>query len=392
MKRKISTLDNISSKGLEVFGQKYDKIDDLNKAQAWIIRSSDLHSKAFPDDLRAIGRAGAGTNNIPLDVCSEKGIVVFNAPGANANAVTELAIAMLLLSSRNIYGGINWVKENSDQENIGKVAEKAKKQFVGNEIRGKTLGIIGLGAIGHMLANSASGLGINVIAYDPGIRIEYALRLSTNVCLAESLEDVLSQADFISIHIPLSDKTEKFISKKELAQMKKGAVLLNFSRDKICDEVEVGHFLESRHLGRYIVDFPNDTNTKFKNTIITPHLGGSSHEAEVNCAVSVCSSVKTYLETANIQNSVNYPNLSLGQMTSKTRILVLHKNKPNLITKMTKRLGDQGYNIIKMVSDSRGEYAAVIIDLDDLIERSFIMELQNHPDILRVRVLYKEDK
>lgn len=391
MKRKVATMNKISPKGIQEFGEMYHITDNVEEAQALLIRSKDLHNMEFPKELRAIARAGAGTNNIPLEVCAEKGIVVFNTPGANSNAVSELVMAMIILSTRDIWSSIDWVKKNQDDDNISKNAEEAKKSFVGGEIRGKTLGVIGLGAIGYKVANSAIGLGMNVLAYDPKMKLEVALRLTRKVETTESIDEIFAKSDYISVHVPLNKFTKKLIGEKEIDKMKDGVILLNFARDEIFDEEVVGKALESGKVAKYVVDFPNNLNTKFKNTIITSHIGGSTNESEENCARDAAIEVKRYLETGNIVNSVNYPDVSLGELEHDTRIIVLHRNKPNVITNIASMLGEGGYNIQKMASDSKGDYAAALIDVTEHVEREFMMKLMESPNILRVRVLHGQE-
>ena len=324
-------------------------------------------------------------------MCAEKGIVVFNTPGANSNAVSELVMAMIILSTRDIWSSIDWVKKNQEDDNISKNAEEAKKSFVGGEIRGKTLGVIGLGAIGYKVANSAIGLGMNVLAYDPKMKLEVALRLTRKVETTESIDEIFAKSDYISVHVPLNKFTKKLIGEKEINKMKDGVILLNFARDEIFDEEVVGKALESGKVAKYVVDFPNNLNTKFKNTIITSHIGGSTNESEENCARDAAIEVKRYLETGNIVNSVNYPDVSLGELEHDTRIIVLHRNKPNVITNIASMLGEGGYNIQKMASDSKGDYAAALIDVTEHVEREFMMKLMESPNILRVRVLHGQE-
>lgn len=390
MIRKIACLNAIDQKGLDVF-QYHNITENKDVADAWLVRSAKLHDQDFPSTLRAIGRAGAGVNNIPLDRCADEGIVVFNAPGANANGVSELVIAMMVLASRDIIGGVNWVQANRDKENITELTESEKRAFVGTELRGKTLGIIGLGAIGHLVANAAVGMGMKVIGYDPMIPVEYAWRLSRQVQHAETPEQAITQSDFVSLHIPLTDKTRQIVNKEQLDKMKTGAILLNFARDLLCDEDDVLDALESGKLRRYVVDFPNPKNVLFPNTIVTPHIGASTLESEEKSANMVAEDVKEYLEQGNIAHSVNYPAVSLGIQETETRIVALHRNRPNMITQISSMLGDAGYNIAKMISDSRGDYAAAIVDVNDCLDRDFIMQLIEHPDMLRIRVLHIDD-
>lgn len=391
MERKVALLNKISDKGLAALPDNYSITKDQNEADGWLVRSAKLHDTEFPAGLRAIARAGAGVNNIPLDRCAEQGIVVFNTPGANANGVSELVITSMVLASRDVLGGMNWVRSLPEDDNIAAAVEKGKSSFVGNEIRGKTLGIIGLGAIGHMVANAAVGMGMKVLGYDPAIPVHYAWRLSRQVKHISKLEELLPQCDFVTIHVPLTDKTRGMIGTREVAQMKQGAVLMNFSRDVLCNEDAVKEALEDRKLKRYVVDFPNPKNTTFPNTLVIPHLGASTEESEENCALMAVNELTHYLEEGNIKNSVNYPSVSLGPLSSPTRVVVLHRNLPKVITKMAGLIGDAGYNIEQMVSGSRGEYSCAIFDIADKMDREFPKQLEKEDAILKVRVIQKDN-
>lgn len=387
MDRKIACINKISDRGLALLRDNYEITAEPQEAHGWLVRSAKLHDSVFPKSLRVIGRAGAGVNNIPLDRCAEEGIVVFNTPGANANGVTELVVAGMILASRDVIGGTNWIREQGEIQDIAAAAEKAKAAFVGTEIRGKTLGIIGLGAIGHLVANAAVGLGMEVLGFDPSIPVQYAWRLSRSVKHIEKLEEMLPRCDYLTIHVPLNDKTRKMIGVKELALIKKGAILLNFSRDALCDEDAVLNALKDGKLRRYVVDFPNSKNVTFPNTIVTPHLGASTDESEENCAVMAVEEIQNYLDYGNIVNSVNYPDVSLGMLNSPTRVVVMHRNIPNAINRMASLFGDAGYNIEQMVSNSRGKYAAAIIDVSEPLARDFVLQLREHEEVLKVRVI-----
>ncbi len=390
MDRKIACLNKISDKGLAILRDNYEITTNPEEAHAWLVRSAKLHDATFPDTLRAIGRAGAGVNNIPLDACAEKGIVVFNTPGANANGVTELVIAAMILGSRDIIGGTNWVRAQAADAGIAAAAEKAKSQFSGTEIRGKTLGIIGLGAIGHMVANAAVGLGMDVQGYDPSIPVEYAWKLSRQVEHNAKLEEMLPKCDYLTIHVPLNDKTRKMIGTKELALLKPGAILLNFSRDELCDEEAVRSSLEAGKLRRYVVDFANEKNVTFPNTIVTPHLGATTDESEENCAVMAVEELMNYLDYGNIVNSVNFPDVSLGRLSSSSRVVVMHRNVPGTINKITALFSEHGYNIEQMVSNSRGQYAVVMMDVLPPLTREFLENLNLYDEILKIRVIQKD--
>jgi D-3-phosphoglycerate dehydrogenase len=349
-----------------------------------------LHGKTLPSRLRAIGRAGAGVNNIPLDACVQQGIVVFNTPGANANAVAELVIAGMLMASRDIVGGINWLRTLEATPDIGAKVEKGKKNFAGTELRGKKLGVIGLGAIGHLVANVAVSLGMEVYGYDPYISVNYAWRLSRSVRHVENLEEVLKECDYITIHVPLMDATRMMIGAQQVAMMKEGVILLNFSRDSLVDEEAVGAALQSEKIRKYVTEFANEKNVAFTNTIIIPHLGASTEESEENCAVMVVEEVQDYLNNGNIANSVNFPAISLGSLKSPTRVVVLHKNVPGIISKITTLFSNFNFNIEQMISASRGSVACALFDVEQTMQREFAMQLSNQDNILKVRVIQKD--
>lgn len=387
MKRKISCLNPISDKGLANLRDHYSITSEALDADAWLIRSANLLDTSFPDGLRAIGRAGAGVNNIPLERCAEEGIVVFNTPGANANAVSELVIASMILASRDIIGGSTWIREQEDTNGIAATAEKVKKRFVGTEIRSKVLGVIGLGAIGHLVANAAVGMGMTVLGYDPQIPIEYAWRLSRQVRNVSQLEELLPLCDYITIHVPLTKSSKHMISTRELALMKHNSILLNFSRDQLCDEEAVLHALTKQKLKQYVIDFPNEKNVRFPNTLVTPHLGASTEESEDNCAIMAVDAVQNYLDHGNISHSVNFPDVSLGLLTTPVRVLLLHRNVPGVINQMTSLFGENGYNIEQMLSNSRGSYAVAMFDVSEEVDRDFVKALTISEDILKIRVI-----
>lgn len=390
MKRKIATLNAISEKGLARLREPFELTGEAQRADAWIVRSAGLHAVEFPDNLRAIARAGAGVNNIPLERASEAGIVVFNTPGANANGVRELVLCAMILSSRDIIGGTHWVRKNEDLPDIATLAEKVKGQFAGTEIRHKTLGVIGLGAVGHLVANAAIGVGMNVEGYDPAIPLEYALQLSTQVHMNESLEELLPKCDYISIHVPLTNNTQGMIGTKEIALMKNEAILLNFARDLICDEKEVGLALRNEKLRGYVVDFPNEHNVTFPRTIVTPHIGATTVESEEQCAVMAVEALQNYLAYGNIVHSVNFPDVNLGILRAPSRIVLLHRNVPGTLNRMTALFGEHKYNIEQMVSASRGAYSVALFDIDGSVSRDFISHLQDHDEILKLRLIHRE--
>ena len=380
-------LNPIAAKGLDLFGEDYKKTETLYEADAVLVRSAKMHDMELPEGVKAIARAGAGVNNIPVMDCAEKGIVVFNTPGANANGVKELVLAGMLLASRDIVGGIEWVAKEKDQEDIGKLAEKQKKQFAGCEIMGKKLGIIGLGAIGAMVANAASALGMEVYGYDPYISIDAAWNLSRTIKHIKSLDEIYSQCDYITIHVPLLDSTKEMINKEAFSKMKDGVVLLNFARDLLVDENALIEALESGKVKKYVTDFANHTVAGRDGILVTPHLGASTEESEENCAVMAVKELRDFLENGNIKNSVNFPNCDMGTCVAVGRIAITHKNVPNMISQFTKILGAEGLNIADMTNKSKGEYAYTLIDLESTASREALDELKSIEGVSRVRVI-----
>ena len=346
-----------------------------------------MHDMELPESVKVIARAGAGVNNIPVKDCAEKGIVVFNTPGANANGVKELVLAGMLLASRDIVGGIEWVAKEKDKEDIDKLAEKQKKQFAGCEIMGKKLGIIGLGAIGAMVANAASALGMEVYGYDPYISIDAAWNLSRTIKHIKSLDEIYSQCDYITIHVPLLDSTRQMINKEALDKMKDGVVLLNFARDLLVDEDALIEALDSGKVKKYVTDFANHTVAGHAGILVTPHLGASTEESEENCAVMAVKEVRDFLENGNIKNSVNFPNCDMGTCVAVGRIAICHKNIPNMISQFTKILGSEGLNIADMTNKSKGEYAYTLIDLESTASKEALDELKAIEGVSRVRVV-----
>ena len=384
---KYHCLNPIADIGLNNFTEDYTKIDTAEGADALLVRSAVMHDMEFDKNLKAIGRAGAGVNNIPLDTCAEQGIVVFNTPGANANGVKELVIAGMLLASRDIIGGINWVQENEEDGNILKDAEKAKKQFAGCEIEGKKLGVIGLGAIGVLVANAAVHLGMEVYGYDPYLSVDAAWRLSRNIHHAKTVDELYKDCDYITIHVPAMDSTKGMIDKNVIGLMKDGVVILNYARNVLVDEEAVVDALVSGHVKNYVTDFPTPIVAGVKGAIITPHLGASTEESEDNCAKMAVAEVRNYLENGNIQHSVNYPDCDMGVKGENTRITLLHHNVPNMIGQFTKILADDNMNIADMTNKSKGEYAYTMIDIDSDVTDSVIEDLTKVKDVLRVRVI-----
>lgn len=386
--RNVALLNDISPKGLAEFGQNFTVTADPNDADLWLVRSADLLKTPLPERLRAVARAGAGVNNIPLDRCTNAGIVVFNTPGANANAVAELVVAGMLLASRGVLDGANWVRSQKADGELAQLAEKHKKAFAGTEIRGKRLGVVGLGAVGHLVANAAVSLGMEVIGYDPFISIEFALKLSRSVQIAAQLNDLLETCDYISLHVPLIEKTRGMFNSERISRFKPGAVLLNFARDLLVDEEALGEALMTGKVKRYVTDFANERVMGFPNTIILPHLGAATEESEENCAVMAAKQAQDYLNNGNIVNSVNYPAISLGRASHPTRVMVLHRNVPGVLSSVTTLFSDANINIDQMVSASRGDAACALFDVPVNVLREFAMQLSAQPDILKVRVIY----
>ena len=380
-------LNPIANVGLELFSDSYQKTEEIKDAQAVLVRSAAMHGMELPEGLEAIARAGAGVNNIPLEDCAQKGIVVFNTPGANANGVKELVFAGMLLASRDIIGGIHWVLDNKENENVGKDAEKAKKAFAGNEIAGKKLGVIGLGAIGIKVANDAVSLGMEVYGYDPFISVNAAWSLSRSVKHTSNIEDIYRECDFITIHVPLMDGTRHMLNQEAFTQMKDGVVILNFARAPLADEEAVLAAIKEGKIKKYVSDFPTSITAGQEGCIVIPHLGASTEESEDNCAVMAVKEVMDYLENGNIRNSVNFPNCDMGVCTAAGRIALLHKNHKGIIGKYTAILGNNNINISDMTNKSRGEYAYSLLDLDSPVTEEAIRQLQESEGILKVRVI-----
>lgn len=386
--KKIHCLNPISETGTKRFPRNYEITDSLQDADAVMVRSASMHDLELGDNILAIARAGAGVNNIPLDKCTEKGIVVFNTPGANANGVKELVIAGMLLAARDIDGGITWVRENRDDENISKDMEKSKKQFAGSEIKGKTLGIIGLGAIGIEVANAAYGLGMDVIGYDPYLSVGSALRLSRAVSVTDNIDRLYEASDYITLHVPLLPSTREALNAEAISKMKDGVVILNYARDLLVNDADMADALASGKVKRYMTDFPNVHTAGMKNVIATPHLGASTEESEENCAVMAAEELTDYLENGIITNSVNYPGCSLPAEDCACRICILNVNRPNMITKFTSLLSNEGINIPNMANKSRGEAAYTLIDCDSLPDDAVIEKLREIEGVAKVRVIY----
>ena len=380
-------LNPISNIGLSKFTDDFIKTEEINEAEGILVRSAAMHEMEFSDQLLAVARAGAGVNNIPLDRCAQKGIVVFNTPGANANGVKELVIAGMLLASRDIIGGVNWVEADKEDENIAKAAEKEKKKFAGTELAGKKLGIIGLGAIGVKVANVAKHLGMEVYGYDPYVSVAAAWNLSRDVKHVINVEDIYADFDMITIHVPLLDSTKGMIDQDAIAKMKDGVILLNFARDLLVDEKAVLEGIESGKIRRYVSDFPNPTTAGQKGCIVIPHLGASTEESEDNCAKMAVDEMMDYLYNGNIKNSVNYPNCDMGVCAQAGRVAIFHKNVANMITKFTACFGDEGINISDLMNKSRGEVAYTMMDIETPADAAIIEKLSQIEGVFRVRVV-----
>lgn len=383
----ILTLNKIAACGLEQLDSaKYTITDDTSRdADGIILRSYAMHDMELPKSLKAVARAGAGTNNIPIDKCSEQGIVVFNTPGANANAVKELVLAGLFLSSRDVVGGINWANTLTGDD-VAKQVEKGKSSFAGSEVQGKTLGIIGLGAIGVLVANAARHFGMNVIGYDPYLSVDAAWRLSHHITKAKSADEIYEKADYISIHVPLTDETKRSINKDTIAKMKDGVKILNFARGELVDNDAVKAAIASGKVSSYVVDFPNGEVLNEKGIIAIPHLGASTGESEDNCAVMAAQEISNYLETGDIVNSVNFPNCSLP-LSGKGRICILHKNVPNMLTQFTNMFAESNQNIADLINKSKKELAYTIINSDEIITDEIVDKIKAVDGVLRVRII-----
>ena len=380
-------MNQIAKTGLDEFRRDYAQVEEIEEADALVVRSAALHDTEFPKNLKAIARAGAGVNNIPLGKCAEEGIVVFNTPGANANAVKELVLAGLLLASRDIIGGANWVQSERMNEEISSLTEKQKKQFAGHEIEGKKLGIIGLGAIGVKVANAAVHLGMEVLGYDPYISVEAAWNLSRSIRHITNVDEIYKECDYITVHVPLLDSTRKMINTEAIDKMKDGVVLLNFARDLLVDEDAVVLALKKGKIKRYVSDFPNPVTAGAKGTIVLPHLGASTEEAEENCARMAVKELREFLEYGNIRNSVNYPACDMGVPAYPARIAVCHKNVKNMLSQFTTILGEENYNIGNMTNKSRGDYAYSMFDLETAASPRLVSRLEAIDGVLKVRVI-----
>ena len=384
---KILTMNTISPIYKEILpAEEYEVSPTVENPDAILVRSADLHEFALPQNVKCVARAGAGVNNIPLDAFGEKGVVVFNTPGANANAVKELVLAGMLLASRDIVGGIAWCQSLKGEEGVAKLVEKGKNKFVGPEIMGKTLGVIGLGEIGALVANAGNSLGMKVFGFDPYISVAHAWMLSRSIGRAKSQDDLLASSDYVTVHVPLMDATRGMINEEFLAKMKPGAALLNFSRGELADNDAVKAALRSGHLRAYVTDFPNEALLGVKGVIAIPHLGASTPESEDNCVVMACRQIDMYLKNGAIRNSVNYPACDLGAGDGQ-RIAVLHANVPNMVGQITSAIARDNINIDNMTNSSKGKFAYTVLHLDDVAPEDVIHSLSKVQGVYGVRVL-----
>lgn len=380
-------LNPIAGVGLDLFSDDYKKVKTIADADAALVRSAAMHDMELGDKVLAVARAGAGVNNIPLDKCAEKGIVVFNTPGANANGVKELVFAGMLYASRDIVGGIDWCLDNQNDENIAKTAEKQKKNFAGTEISGKKLGVIGLGAIGVLVANAAIHMGMEVYGYDPYISVNAAWNLNRQIKHVTDVNDIYRECDFITIHVPLLDSTKKMINADAIALMKPTAIVLNFARDLLVDEEAMVDALAAGKIRKYVSDFPNTTTVGAKGCIVTPHLGASTEESEDNCAIMAVREIRDYLENGNIVHSVNFPDNNMGACTHAGRVGILHKNVTGMIGQYTTILGAEGINVADLSDKGKGDFAYAIIDVDSPVTEDVVAKLFEIDGVLRVRVI-----
>ena len=384
---KYHCLNPIAKVGTDRFKNHFVITDNVEEAEGILVRSASMHEMELPENLLAVARAGAGVNNIPLDSCASKGIVVFNTPGANANGVKELVIAGMLLASRDIVGGINWVSENTSDKNIAKNAENEKKRFAGTELLDKKLGIIGLGAIGVKVANVAKHMGMEVYGYDPYVSVDAAWNLSRDVKHVLNVDEIYANCDYITVHVPLLDSTKQMINDDSISKMKDGVILLNFARDLLADEEAVLRGIKNGKIRRYVTDFPNPTVVGKEGCIVIPHLGASTEESEDNCAIMAVKQLVNYLDNGNIINSVNYPNCDMGVCAQVGRVAIFHYNKKSMISKFSTILGDAGINITDMTNKSKGEFAYSMFDLETNVTDEIVEQLKAIDGVIRVRVV-----
>lgn len=384
---KVKCLNPIAACGMDLLPESYSVVDELTDADVVLVRSAAMHDLELPSELKAIARAGAGVNNIPLDKCAEQGIVVFNTPGANANGVKEIVIAGLLLASRDLIGGYQWVKENSSDPDIAKAVEKNKSKFAGCEIEGKRLGVIGLGAIGAKVANVAVNLGMEVYGYDPYVSVDAAWNLSRHVKHISNVEDIYKECDYITIHVPALDSTKGMLNAAAFEMMKDGVKILNFARDILVNEEDLKAALASGKVSRYVTDFPNPTVAAVDGVITLPHLGASTEESEDNCAIMAVKQVVDYIDNGNIKNSVNYPACDMGVCSNTARVAINHKNIPDMLTRFTGVFSSKGINISDMISKSKGDWAYSMLDVSVVISDEIVEKLKAIDGVVRVRVI-----
>ena len=384
---KVNCLNPIAACGLDLFSDNYEIVDSMENADAILVRSASMHDLELPEQLTAVARAGAGVNNIPLDKCAEKGIVVFNTPGANANGVKEIVVAGLLLASRDLIGGYNWVKENAADADIAKKVEKQKKSYAGNEIQGKKLGVIGLGAIGAKVANIAFRLGMEVYGYDPYVSVDAAWSLSRHIKHITNVEDIYRECDYITIHVPALDSTKGMLNKDAFAMMKDGVRILNFARDILVKDEDMKEALASGKVAKYVTDFPNPAIAGVENVITMPHLGASTEESEDNCAIMAVKQIADFMENGNIKNSVNYPACDAGVCATAARVAICHKNIPDMLTRFTGVFSKKSINIANMVSKSKGDWAYTILDVESEVDEASRAELADVEGVVKVRVI-----
>lgn len=382
---KVKCLNPIAKVGMDVFSDAYEKTEEFAEAEVAMVRSAAMHDMDLPEGLLTVARAGAGVNNIPLEKCAEKGIVVFNTPGANANGVKEAVLAGMFLAARDIVGGINWVQSEKTDPAIDKLVEKKKSQFAGTEIKGKKLGVIGLGAIGVRVANACNRLGMEVYGYDPFISVDAAWSLSRDIKHINNLDDIYANCDFISVHVPLMDDTRKMINEEAIAKMKDGVIILNFARDLLVDDDAMEKALASGKVRRYVTDFPNARTAQMAGVIAIPHLGASTEESEDNCAVMAAKQVRDYVENGNIKNSVNYPACDMGVCKAEGRVAICHRNIPKILSKLTNVCAEEGLNIEDMTNKSKGAWAYTMIDMNVSASAEVLNALKAVEGVVKVR-------
>lgn len=385
--RRIKVIDDITKDGKVSFGEGYEYTDDINEADAILMRSSDIHELGIPMGVRAIARCGAGVNNIPVERLAREGVVVFNTPGANANAVKELVVGIIMLTSRDVLGGMRWCRAHEDDPDALTKAEKAKKAFVGREVLGRKIGIVGLGNVGSKVANAAVGLGMEVYGYDPYLSVDHAWQLSREVHRTDDLDELCRSCDYLSLHVPAKEDTDKMIGAEQLALLNPGAVLINYARETIIDEDAVAEALESGRLSRFASDFATPGVLAMPNTMVTPHAGAGTNEAEANCADMAITELRDYLENGNITNSVNYPDCHMGAPRGGGRLACLHANVPNMIGQIAAVLAQDNANIQRMANEAEGENAYTMIDVDEPLAALTIERLRDIDHVYRIRVI-----